>query len=412
MNDANYLLPGYLPRTLEPVIERANRRFKGIMVTGMRQVGKSTMLRTMMGGARKYLNLDRFQLLDLAKNDREAFFKQYPFPVLIDEFQRVPDLGLEIKALLDETNERGLVWMTGSQKLGLSKAVAEALSGRVVSYELFPLSLYERQGKGLEQKPFLPRGDLGRGTLNPLTVEEIWNIIWQGSWPEHIHDEPEERDAFYDSLLRTYIEKDAFSSGVRRIEDFDRFLSILATRIGQEFAIGEVQKEAGIAAETARAWLNVAEATGVIYLLPPFYENVGKTLIKKHKLYFTDTGFAAWLCKSPSPQALRKTYNAGAFFENFVVMEIVKSWKHNGKRPLFYFYRDAQRKEIDLLIREGETYYPIEIKTTDSPQRRMLDNFGVLKGETIKRGPGVLICTCPEAQYLASDVTAMPVWDL
>ena len=150
----------------------------------------------------------------------------------------------------------------------------------------------------------------------------------------------------------------------------------------------------------------------MIYLLPPFYENVGKTLIKKHKLYFTDTGFAAWLCKSPSPQALRKTYNAGAFFENFVVMEIVKSWKHNGKRPLFYFYRDAQRKEIDLLIREGETYYPIEIKTTDSPQRRMLDNFGVLKGETIKRGPGVLICTCPEAQFLASDVTAMPVWDL
>ena len=369
--------PGYLHRTLEPVIERVNRRFKGVIVTGMRQVGKRTMLCAMKDDARKSLNLDRLEILELARGDREAFFRKFPFPVLIEEFHRAPELALEIKALLDETNDRGLVWMTVSQKPGIIKAVPEALSGRAAYFELFPLSLYEQQGKGLEQKPFLPRGDLGRGTLNPLTVEEIWDIIWQGSWPEHIHDEPEERDAFYDSLLRTYIQKDVFSSGVRRIEDFDRFLSILATRIGQEFAIGEVQKEAGIAAETARAWLNVAEATGVIYLLPPFYENVGKTLIKKHKLYFTDTGFAAWLCKSPSPQALRKTYNAGAFFENFVVMEIVKSWKHNGKRPLFYFYRDAQRNEMDLLIREGETYYPIEIKTTDSPQRRMLDiNIG------------------------------------
>lgn len=245
-----------------------------------------------------------------------------------------------------------------------------------------------------------------------MTADAVWEIIWQGAWPEHVDDDPDERDAFYDSLLRTYIQKDIYASGIRRVEDFDRFLAILATRIGQEFSIGEVQKQAGIAAETARSWLNLAEATRVVFLLPPFFENVGKTLIKKPKLYFTDTGFAAWLCRSPSPSALRHAYNAGVFFENFVVMEIVKSWKHNGRRPLFYFYRDTQKNEIDLLIREGETYFPIEIKMTDSPQRRMLDNFGVLKGNSIKRGPGALICTCSEPQYLASNVTALPIWNI
>ena len=401
----------YLPRTLEAVIFRASSRYKGVLVTGMRQVGKSTMLRRMMGD-RRYVNLDRYQALDLARQAPDAFFKQYPLPLLIDEFQRAPDLGLEIKAILDETDERGLVWLTGSQKLGLRKAVAEALSGRVASFELFPFSLYELQGKGPEQKPFMPTGELTRGSLDPLTAEELWKIIWQGSWPEVVHDEPDQRDAFFDSLLRTYIEKDILATGVRRVEDFERFLSVLASRIGQEFAIGEIQKAVGVAAETVRDWLNVAVATGVVYLLPPFYENVGKTLIKKSKLYFTDTGLAAWLCQSPSPSALKNAYNAGAFFENFVVMEIVKSWKHNGKKPLFYFYRDTRQNEIDLLIREGDIYYPIEIKSTASPQRKMLDNFGVLKGDTIKRGPGALICTCDEPRYLTSDVVALPVWAL
>ena len=411
MNTSHPLISNYLPRTLEAVIARASSRYKGILVTGMRQVGKSTMLRQMMG-ERRYINLDRFQVLDLAKNAPDVFFKQFPLPLLIDEFQRAPDLGLELKAILDETDERGLVWLTGSQKLGLRQAVAEALSGRVASFELFPLSLYELQGKGSEHKPFLPSGELTRGSLDPLNPEEVWRIIWQGSWPEVSHDDPDQRDVFFDSLLRTYIEKDVLATGVRRITDFEKFLTVLANRIGQEFAIGEVQKQTGIAAETARDWLNLAVATGVVYLLPPFYENVGKTLIKKPKLYFTDTGLAAWLCRSPSPLALRSAYNAGSFFENFVVMEILKSWKHNGKTALFYFYRDTTKNEIDLLIREGETYYPIEIKSTDSPQRSMLDNFGVLKGHTIKRGPGALVCTCSETKYLTGDVIALPVWNL
>lgn len=202
----------YLPRTIETVINRASQRYKGVMVTGMRQVGKSTMLRRMQGD-RRYVNLDRYQALDLARQAPDAFFKQYPMPLLIDEFQRAPDLGLEIKAILDETDERGLVWLTGSQKLGLRKAVAEALSGRVASFELFPFSLYELQGKGPEQKPFMPTGELTRGSLDPLTAEELWKIIWQGSWPEVVHDEPDQRDAFF---------RQSFENLHRKRHPFDR----------------------------------------------------------------------------------------------------------------------------------------------------------------------------------------------
>lgn len=412
MTDFQAIIDNYLPRTLEAVIERATQRYKGIMVTGMRQVGKSTMLRSLGGDGRCYVNLDRGRICDLAKNAPDVFFDQYPMPLLIDEFQRAPDLGLEIQAILDDSNEKGRIWLTGSQKLGLRQAVAEALSGRVAAYELFPLSLYELQGKGHEQKPYVPTGNLTRGGLNVMTADALWKILWQGMWPDVLHDLPEDRDVFFEGLLRTYLERDVSPTGVRHLDEFEKFLGVLAGRIGQEFALGEVQKEVGIAAETAKDWLNIAVMTGVVYLLPPFYENVGKTLIKKPKLYFTDTGFAAWFTQSPSPEALRKTYNAGAFFENFVVMEIVKSWRHNGRKPLFYFYRDTLKNEIDLLIREGDMYYPIEIKMTESPQRKMLDNFAVLKGNTIKRGPGALICTCPQARYLTSDVVALPVWDI
>lgn len=401
----------YLPRTLERVIEKASQRFKGIAVTGMRQVGKSTLL-CHADAARRYVSLDSFRALDLARHAPESFFSQYPAPILIDEFQRAPELGLQIKALLDAGDERGRIWLTGSHKLGMRQALSEALSGRVATYELFPMSLYEIQGKGLEQEAFLPDGTLGRGKLDPMTAAQVWARIWQGSWPEVLSDAPDLRDAFFDSLLRTVLEKDVVAANVRRIEDFARFITALAGRIGQELSLGEVQKELGIAAETAREWLNVAVQTGFVWLLPPFSENVGKTLIKKPKLYFTDTGFACWLCRIPGPEALRGAYNAGAFFENFVVMEIAKSWVHNGKRPLFYFYRDTRRHEIDLLIREGECYYPIEIKTTADPDRKMLDNFSVLKGGSVRRGPGALICLCSEARYLTDDVVAMPIWNI
>lgn len=369
------------------------------------------MLLQRLAGERRHVSLDHFQALDLAQDDPDTFFRQYAPPVWIDEFERAPKLGPALRALLDGTDERGLVWPTASQTRMLRQPLAEALPANVTALELFPLSLYERQGKGREQKPFLPTGSLERGPLNPVTQDELWRIIWQGAWPEVVQSDAKGRDGFFERFLQILLDRDVFAAGVRRLPEFAKFLSILAGRIGREFVVGEVQAEAGIARETARDWLDIAVATGVVYLLPAFCEDVGKTLIKKPKLYFTDTGFAAWLCRSPSPAALRSAHNAEAFFENFVVMEILKSWRHNGRTAHFYFYRDAQRREIDLLIRKDDVYHPIAIESSDTPNRSVLKAFDVLQGH-VRRGPGALVCTAPQARYLTSDVIALPVWDL
>ncbi len=402
----------YKSRTLETEILRASKRFKAVMVSGMRQVGKSTMLKHLCPDERTYVSLDELQVYELARSARDAFFKQYPLPVLVDEIQRVPELCLEVKVQVDSSDDRGQVWLTGSQRFALMKNAAESLAGRLACYELMPLSIYEQQDKAFDQKPYVPGGTLSRGTLVPQTVEETWRIIWQGCWPEVMNDTSHNRNIFYQSLLQTYIERDVILTGVRNLADFRKFLTILASRIGQEFQINAVAAEAGIAVQTLKQWLSVAESSGLIYLLQPFFENVGKTVIKKPKLYFTDTGFAAWLCNIPSAQALSTVHNSGSFFENFVIMELLKSWVHNGEQPHFYYYRDTLFNEIDLLIFDGVEYHPIEIKTTEHPQSAMIKAFDKIKGQTVRRGSGALICLTDSPRYLTSDVVAHSVWDI
>lgn len=402
----------YKSRTLEKEILKASERFKAVMVSGMRQVGKSTMLQTICKNERTYVTLDEMQAAELAANARNVFFKQYPAPILIDEIQRVPELCLEVKVLVDSSDKRGQVWLTGSQRFSMMKNVSESLAGRLACFELLPLSLYEQQDKAFEQKPYLPTAELCRGTLSPKTSEETWQIIWQGCWPEVAKDTPKNRNIFFQSLLQTYIERDVILTGIRNLSDYRKFLTVLASRIGQEFQLNAIAAEVGVATQTAKQWLSIAESSGIIYLLPPFFENVGKTVIKRPKLFFTDTGFAAWLCRIQSAEALSKVYNSGSFFENFVIMEILKSWVHNGEEPHFYYYRDTRFNEIDLLIFDGTHYHPVEIKTTESPQASMIKSFDCIKGNTVKRGSGALICMTPQARYLSSDIVAHSIWDI
>ena len=402
----------YKHRTLETEILKASERFKAVMVSGMRQVGKSTMLQNLCAENRTYVTLDDIQASELATNARNVFFKQYPAPILVDEIQRVPELCLEVKVLVDSSDKRGQVWLTGSQRFAMMKNVSESLAGRLACFELLPMSLYERQDKAFEQRPYLPAGDLKRGALVPQTPEETWRTIWQGGWPEVIDDTPKNRNVFFQSLLQTYIERDVIQTGIRNLKDYRKFLTILASRIGQEFQLNAVAAEVGVAVQTAKQWLSVAESSGLVYLLPPFFENVGKTVIKRSKLFFTDTGFAAWLCNIPSAEALSRAYNSGSFFENFVIIELLKSWIHNGEQPHFYFYRDTRFNEIDLLIFDGVEYHPVEIKTTESPQAGMVKAFDNIKGSHVKRGSGALICLTKEPRYLTSDVIAHSIWDI
>lgn len=207
----------YKHRTLETEILKASERFKAVMVSGMRQVGKSTMLKHLCAETRTYVTLDEIRAAELAENARDVFFKQYPAPVLVDEVQRVPELCLEVKVLVDSSDKRGQVWLTGSQRFAMMKNVSESLAGRLACFELMPMSLYERQDKAFEQRPYLPAGDLKRGALTPQTPEETWQTIWQGSWPEVIDDTPKNRNVFFQSLLQTYIERDVIQTGIRNL---------------------------------------------------------------------------------------------------------------------------------------------------------------------------------------------------
>lgn len=225
----------YKHRTLETEILRASERFKAVMVSGMRRIGKSTMLEHLCAETRTCVTLDDFQASELAANARDLFFKRYPAPVLVDEIQRVPELCLEVKVLADSSEKRGQVWLTGSQRFAMMRNMSESLAGRLASFELLPLSLYERQEKAFEQRPYLPAGDIKRGALTPQTPEETWRIIWQGSWPEVIDATPKKRNAFFQNLLRAHIDRDIVRTGIRNLAGYQKFLTILASRIGREF---------------------------------------------------------------------------------------------------------------------------------------------------------------------------------
>lgn len=402
----------YIPRTIEKTIPLLSRQFKVVMVSGMRQVGKSTVLTRLAEPSRRSLTLDTEETANAAAQSSIGFFKANPLPVFIDEIQRVPSLFLGVKYEVDRHEEKGLVWLSGSQRFDLMKGVGDSLAGRIYDQQLLPLSLYERFGLGLAQNPYLPSMDVSTN-LAPMPSAELWKTIWQGAWPDVIHVDAQARERYFESFIKTFIDKDVReTNNVEKTRAFDIFLRTLALRTGQELRIGAVAAATGISEITAKRWLSVAEASGIIYLLPPYFTNAGKTLVKSPKVYFTDTGLAAYLCDMTTPQELQKVH-AGAFFETFVVMEILKSWVHNGLSPRFYFYRDARsQSEIDLIIHRNGTYYPIEIKSSSKPTIDMSRHFSELKKLGLNVGQGAVICNCEQPRYLSDTVVAHSVCNL
>lgn len=404
----------YLPRTIEKIIPDLSKNFKVVMVSGMRQVGKSTTLRYLKEPSRGYVTLDDIDDLALARNSPKAFFQEHELPLIIDEVQRAPNLFLTIKLLVDRELEKGKVWLSGSQKFELMKGVGDSLAGRIFDQQLMPLSIYERAGKGLEQEPYLP--DYQKKAVLPHEdADRIWDIIWQGGWPEVLELNPEERNRYFNAFITTFLEKDVAGLGnVGKLSAYQRFMQGLALRTGQELRIGQLALIAGVDESTAKRWLSIAEASGLVYLLRPLSGNAGKTLTKSPKVYMTDVGLASFLCRRTTPAELQTDMNSGAFFETFVITEILKSWVHNGRVPDFYFYRDPKtQKEIDLIIHNEGRWHPIEIKSTKTPHLEMAKNFAVLDKMGLQRGLGAIICnTAEKKRFLADDVIAHSIFEI
>lgn len=407
------MVPAYITRTLEHFFRQATRQFPVLLVTGARQVGKTTFLRHQSNETRAYVTLDDPLVLNLAKEDPALFLQRFTPPLLIDEIQYAPELLPYIKMEVDRRREPGLFWLTGSQQFHLMKGVSESLAGRVGVVQLLGLSHRERQGQGSKSLPFLPEAKAIRqrtATESPLSLKELYRLIWRGAFPALALNPEMDRDLFYSSYVQTYLQRDV--RDLARVGDemaFLRFVRAAAARTGQLLNMAEFARDADIAPNTAKNWLSILQASGMIYLLEPYHNNVTKRLVKTPKLYFLDTGLCAWLTEWTSPETLEAGAMSGAILETWILGEILKSWWHNGRRAPFFFYRDKDQQEIDLLIVQDATIHPLEFKKTASPGRDAIRHFQTLERLKLPVGPGGVICLCQQSIPLTDSYFTIPI---
>lgn len=403
----------YTPRTLETYFRTASTQFPVMLITGARQVGKTTFLQHLREEGRTYVTLDDPLLLQLARDDPALFFQRFDPPLLIDEIQYAPGLLPYIKMDVDRRRQPGAYWLTGSQPFHLMSGVSESLAGRVGIVQLFGLSRREQTGDAGSATPFLPGAQdvFARAQSGgALGLMDLYRLIWRGSFPAVALNAQMDRDLFYSSYVQTYIQRDV--RDLARVADesaFLRFLRACAARTAQLLNVADLSRDADVAPNTAKHWLSVLQASGIVYLLEPYHTNVTKRLVKTSKLYFLDTGLSAYLTEWSSPATLEAGAMAGALFETWVFTEILKSWRHNGRRTPFYFYRDKDQKEVDLLIEQDGMLYPLEFKKTASPDRQAGRHFQVLSKLGLPVGAGGVVCLVSQTVPLSENVTAIPV---
>ena len=391
----------YIQRHLEQQITEASRYYPVVMVCGQRQVGKSTMLNHIKEPERRYVTLDDGNARRLAATDPALFFETYGYPLLIDEFQREPSILLEMKRIVDEKalageDASGLFWLTGSQKFKMMQGVSESLAGRVAVFDMSSLSAAEIEGRPAGM--FNPDIDSVRERLKHAVskdVHQVYEDIFRGGMPK-LRVTDLDRDRYYMDYVNTYIERDVKDlAQVGKLNEFYDFLVFMAARTGQQIKYEEIAGAVGVSSNTAKAWVAILERSGMIYILRPYHSNLTKRLVKTPKVYFMDTGLAAYLCRWPDAHTLESGAMDGAFFETYVVTEIVKSCYNAGKPANLFYYRDVDRKEIDLLMVKGDKMYPIEIKKGKAPNAPD-KNFNALNKFDMDIEPGLVICMSDE----------------
>lgn len=403
----------YIHRHLEKILTMVSKMFGAIIVVGPRQVGKTTLLRNFTGNI-TYVTLDDPLRLQAAVEEPSTFFKDAKPPVFVDEIQYAPHLFPYIKMYVDVKQEKGLFYLSGSQQFKLMKNVSESLAGRLGVLNLLGISMRERKGIDFST-PFLPTEEYftSRSSYETHTdYDELWNIIHRGSMPDLVANLEFDWQIFYASYVKTYIERDVRE--LTQVGDevlFIKFMIAVASITGQLLNLASLARDVGISNATAERWLSILVTSNIVYLLRPYSNNVLKRAVKTPKLYFLDTGLAAYLTKWNSPDVLKNGAMAGAFFETFVVSEIIKSYYNKGiLEPALYFYRDKEQKEIDLLIEDNGTLYPIEIKKHSDPKVADIKTFDILDNiPGMKRGNGGVVCTYENLLTLKGTDKVIPI---
>ena len=395
-----------------------SRSFRVILLTGQRQVGKSTMLAHLSQFTQhRYITLDNIMLRRLAQTDPELFLQQYPPPLIIDEIQYAPELFPVIKIYCDKhPDQKGAFWLTGSQKYKLMSGIIESLAGRIGILEMYGFSFCEKMKIPFAREPFLP--SMNSTSANPdnlpdSTIQDVYRYIWEGSLPEAVLNENTASDTYYNSYIKSYIERDVrdFNNIEKPLQFYD-FLTMVAALTGQPVNYASLARDVHIDVRTAQSWMSILEKCGLVFLLRPYSTNISKTTKKSPKVYFLDTGLCSYLTRWTSPETLQNGSMSGHILETYVISEILKSYYHDGQEPRLWFYRDTLQQEIDLIIEKDGILYPIEIKKTANPDITDCKNFSLLKILNKEIGLGAVICLQPLRIPLARDVVSIPVWEI
>jgi len=396
-----------------PAWTAASKQFPVLLLTGPRQVGKTTLLEHLAAEGRRYVTLDAPLVRELARRDPALFLQRYQPPVIIDEIQYAPELLPYIKMAVDTSRVPGSFWLTGSQQFRMMQGVSETLAGRIGILNLLGFSSRERARGVLDVPPFLPTDERLRqreASSRTLMLRELYQEIWLGSFPALVAGPIHDRDLFYSSYVQTYLERDVRDlAQVGDEASFLRFVKACAARTAQLLNYSELARDAGVSSNTARHWLSILQASFQVVLVPPFHSNVSKRLVKRPKLYFLDTGLCAYLTEWTSPETLEAGAMSGAILETYVLSELLKSWWHLGLHPHLYYFRDKDGLEVDFVFAQDQRIYPVEVKKTASPRADDLRGFRALAKAGVPVGPGAILCLCQELLPLTSDVQAVPI---
>lgn len=390
----------YIKRTLERKFWHMNSFFKAILVTGARQVGKTTMLKHLSEGqTRTYVTLDNLMARNLAQTDPVLFFQTYKPPIIIDEVQKAPQLFEQIKIICDEREENGLFWLTGSQQYHMMKNIRETLAGRIAILNLYSLSKNEIDGVSFPNELDFSFSCLmeRQKHVKKNNILDVFEHIWRGGMPQVLEADSEQRQEYYSSYIDTYLMRDvAEAGGITDAVRFLKFLKACAALVSEQVNYKTLAESSDISQPTAKEWVQVLQGIGIVYLLQPYSNNALKRLTKTPKLYFCDTGLCAYLSMWLSRDTLMNGAVNGHYFENHVVMELVKHFAYARSKANLTYYRDSNTKEIDVFLEENDNIHPLEIKKSALPDRREIKKYELLDKAMLTRGDGGIICMCEE----------------
>ncbi len=404
----------YIHRTLEQKIMDISRDYSCLLLIGPRQVGKTTMLEHLMkGSARRKVTLDDAENRRLAQSDPALFLEMHPAPVLIDEVQYAPQLFSYIKINVDNGAAPGSYWLTGSQAFQLMELAQESLAGRTAIVHMSALSQSELYGDGTTEPLSINPEKLNhrKEHLSSCNSVEMFERIWSGGMPGHRSGRYTDRDVFYSSYIQTYINRDVSDMipGVDKLL-FADFIRAAACRVGQLLNTHDIAQDVGVSDDTAKRWLQVLEKSEVIFYLRPYSNNLLKRTVRTPKMYFFDTGLAAYLTKYASPEILMNGAINGAILENYTVAEIRKTWLNSARECLMHYYRDRDTNEIDMVIEADGELHPLEIKKSTNPGTELASAFKVLDKGSVPRGTGAILCLREEMSAIDRNTFILPIW--